>query len=149
MNFLDEALAEARLARDEGEVPVGAVIVQNGKIIARGRNQKETKQNCILHAEIVAIQEACNALKSWRLIDCDLYVTLEPCPMCLGALQQARVRKVFYGAEDAKGGAISLGLNLNHDLRLNHRFDVEHTENKSCGEILTLFFKDKRKKFED
>ncbi len=144
LDFLNEALAEARKAAAESEVPVGAVLVQAGKIIARGRNQREKLQSPISHAEIHSLLEGASALGSWRLIGCELYVTLEPCPMCLAACQQARVDRVIYGAKDPKGGAISLGYALHEDARTNHRFKVEFLENPECGEILTTFFRKKR-----
>lgn len=103
-NFLAKALDLAREAALDDEVPVGAVIVRDDKIIGSGRNTREKDQNPIKHAEMIAIEEAARALGSWRLIDCDLYVTLEPCPMCLAACQQARVRRVVYAAKDESGG---------------------------------------------
>ena len=148
MNYIDTALELASEAAKQGEVPVGAVIVFNNQVIAKAHNKKECLQNSLMHAELIAIEQASNFLKTWRLNECELYVTLEPCPMCMAALQQARIKKVYYGAEDLKGGAISLGFNLNHDLRLNHRFDVEYVKNEKCGEILTDFFKLKRKKID-
>ena len=101
-NFMKEALALAKKAADEGEVPIGAVIVHEGKIIAVGQNQREQNQDATGHAELIAIREACQALNSWRLLDCDLYVTLEPCLMCAGAIIQARMRHVYFGAHDPK-----------------------------------------------
>lgn len=143
-DFLREALEEAKLAAGEDEVPVGALIVHEGKIVSRGRNHREKLQSAISHAEIHAIEEASKRLGSWRLVDCDLYVTLEPCPMCLAACQQARVRRIVYGAKDPKGGAISLGYRLHEDARTNHRFPVDYVEDAACGEILTTFFRRKR-----
>ena len=102
--FMAEALLEAQLAYDAGEIPVGAVIVKNGEILARGHNLRETEQNALAHAETVAIRRACELLGSWRLEDCDLYVTLEPCAMCCGAIAQSKIRRVYFGAYDPKGG---------------------------------------------
>jgi tRNA(adenine34) deaminase len=129
MPMMEECLALAQKAADENEVPVGAVIVQDGKIVGRGYNRRETEQNPISHAEIER---------------CVLYVTLEPCPMCLAACQQARVERVVYGAKDPKGGALSLGYKLNEDARTNHRFAVDFEETPACGKILSEFFSKKR-----
>jgi tRNA(adenine34) deaminase len=142
--WLKEALLEARLAATESEVPVGAILVHFDQKIAQGRNARERLQSPISHAEIHALEEGAKALGSWRLVDCELYVTLEPCPMCLAACQQARVSRVVYGAKDPKGGALSLGYNLHEDERTNHRFAVEYVEDPECGKILTEFFRRKR-----
>jgi tRNA(adenine34) deaminase len=122
------------------------VVVRDGQIIGRGYNQREQKQNPLAHAEIVAIQEASNKVGSWRLTGCVLVVTLEPCPMCLAASQQARVSQVIYGAADPKGGALSLGYRLNEDTRTNHRFSVTLIETPECSRILKEFFEKKRMK---
>jgi tRNA(adenine34) deaminase len=143
--FLREALAEAKRAGDEDEVPVGAVLVHAGKIVGTGRNARERLRSPTSHAEIHALEAAAKALGSWRLADCALYVTLEPCPMCLAACQQARVARVVYGAKDPKGGALSLGYALHADERTNHRFAVEYLEDAECGGVLTEFFRRKRK----
>jgi tRNA(adenine34) deaminase len=143
-SFMDQALELARLAESQDEVPIGAVLVYRGKIIGEGHNQRETLQDPLSHAEIHALQDAAQKLGSWRLLDCELYVTLEPCPMCLAACQQARISKVIYGAHDPKGGAISLGYRLHEDARINHRFLVEYRENPACSQILTDFFRTKR-----
>jgi len=135
------ALNEAKKAEKIGEVPVGAVVIRNGKVIAKGKNERERKQNPCSHAEIEAILKAARKLSSWRLDDCELYVTLEPCPMCLAACQASRIRKVIYGAIDPKGGAISLGYLLHQDKRINHRFQVEHYPHPESGSILSHFFK--------
>ncbi len=145
LGFLRDALAEAKRARDEAEVPVGAVLVHAGKVVASGRNARERLQSPISHAEIHALEAGAKVFGSWRLTDCELYVTLEPCPMCLAACQQARVSRVVYGAKDPKGGAISLGYALHADSRTNHRFAVDFVEDAVCGEILTEFFRKKRK----
>lgn len=143
--FLRAALEEAKRAAAESEVPVGAVLVHGGQVIARGRNQREKLQSPISHAEIHALLAGAEQLTTWRLLDCELFVTLEPCPMCLAACQQARISRVVYGARDPKGGAISLGYLLHEDARTNHRFKVEYREDAECGEILTAFFRRKRK----
>jgi tRNA(adenine34) deaminase len=142
---LAEALSLAQKAAEEDEVPVGAVVVQNGKIIGRGYNRREQDHNPLAHAEVLAIVEATQHLKSWRLNDCSLIVTLEPCPMCLAACQQARVAEVYYGARDPKGGALSLGYSLHEDLKTNHRFQVQLFDEPACGAVLSEFFGKKRK----
>lgn len=145
MDFLEAAYKEALKALAKDEVPVGAVLVCDGKIIARAHNLKENRSVCLAHAEILAIQKASRKLGDWRLTGCELYVTLEPCLMCLSALQQARVKRVFYGACDPKAGALSLGYNFHKDVRTNHRFEVIEMLNEKCGKILTDFFRRKRK----
>ena len=142
--WMKAALELAHQAAREGEVPVGAVIVKKGQIIGSGYNRREMDQNPIAHAEILAVLSAASAEGSWRLVDCELYVTLEPCPMCLAALQQARVAKVFYGAIDLKGGALSLGYKLHEDMRTNHRFPVELLESSECEKVLKDFFRERR-----
>ena len=144
--FLSEALKLAHEAALNDEVPVGAVIVHNGVVIASGRNTREKNQNPLGHAEMSAIENASKVLGTWRLIDCDLYVTLEPCPMCLSACQQARIRKVIYGAKDEKGGAICLGYHLHSDEKLNHRFEVIYEPEETCSKVLKDFFIKKRSK---
>ncbi len=143
--FMVEALNEARKAQAIGEVPIGAVIVKNNEIIARGHNLRETKKNALMHAEIVAINEASNNLKSWRLVDCDLYVTIEPCPMCAGAILQARIKNLFFGALDEKGGGIVskasiLDIDYNHIVKYQGNFMEDE-----CRTLMTDFFKDLRK----
>jgi len=138
--FLREALSLAREAAARGEVPVGAVIVHEGRIVGRGSNTREANQDPLGHAEIEAIRDATRLLGSWRLEECDLYVTLEPCPMCLSACQQARIRKVIYGARDEKGGALCLGFALHDHPKLNHRFEVVHSPMEECSEVLREFF---------
>jgi tRNA(adenine34) deaminase len=144
LDFLSKALELAEAAALRGEVPVGAVIVHQDKIIGAGSNTREAEQDPTRHAEVIAIQAAAKSLGSWRLIDCDLYVTLEPCPMCLSACQQARVRKVVYGAKDEKGGAICLGFHIHAHARTNHRFEVEYLPSEACSEVLKKFFANKR-----
>lgn len=140
--FMKEALKQARQAYNKLEVPVGAVIVKDGKIIARAYNQKECKNDTTNHAEILAIKKASKKLNSWRLIDCDMYVTLEPCSMCTGALIQSRIRKVYIGAPDAKTGACGSVLNLLEDYKFNHVVEVENGILKDeCESLLKDFFK--------
>ena len=118
-----KALNLANMALKEGEVPVGAVIVKNGEIIAEGRNMRETKQNALSHAEIEAINNACKALNSWRLDDCEMYVTLEPCPMCSGAIINARINTLIFGAFDLKAGSVDSVVNL-MNYPYNHKVEV-------------------------
>jgi tRNA(adenine34) deaminase len=143
---MEQALALAVLAGEEDEVPVGALVIKDGAVVGRGHNLRETRQSPIAHAEILAIEDAARSLGSWRLEGCRLFVTLEPCPMCLAACQQARVEEVVYAAVDPKGGALSLGYRLHEDVRLNHRFGVNRHEHVGCGEILSRFFLEKRSK---
>lgn len=144
--FMKEALKEAKKAYKKLEVPVGAVIVKDGEIIAKAHNQKETKFDTTKHAEILAIQKASKKLNSWRLIDCDMYVTLEPCSMCAGAIINARIRKVYIGAVDEKTGAVGSVLNLFTDYKFNHKvlFEKGLLEDQ-CREALQNFFKSLRK----
>lgn len=143
--FLGEALELARQAAAMDEVPVGAVVVgPEGTVVGRGYNRREQLNDPCSHAEIEAVREAARALGSWRLEGCALFVTLEPCPMCLAACQQARVSEVVYGAVDPKGGALSLGYKLHEDLRLNHRFETRLEDLPECGQILREFFAGKR-----
>ncbi len=143
---MEEALKEAEKAKMEEEVPIGAVIVKDGKVIAHAHNTREKKQNAIMHAELIAIDKACKKLKSWRLEDCTLYVTLEPCPMCAGAILNARISKVFYGAKD-KTSCDNLFEKILSSQRLNHTCESEQLEeySKQCSSILTEFFKSRRK----
>lgn len=144
--YLKAALKEAKKAAEKDEVPVGAVVVHQGKIIARGHNLRESKQSITGHAELVAIIKASKKLGSWRLNECDVYVTLEPCPMCAGAMQQARVRHVYYGARDTKAGVDSLKINIHENPKLNHRYKMDCLEEAECGAILSRFFRNKRLK---
>ena len=140
--FMKEALKEAKKAYKKLEVPVGCVIVKNGEIIARAHNQKETKLDTTKHAEILAIQKASKKLNSWRLIDCDMYVTLEPCPMCTGALINSRIRKLYIGTRDEKTGACGSKINLLEDVIFNHKVEIERdVMQKECEAILKDFFK--------
>jgi tRNA(adenine34) deaminase len=145
-NFLLEALKLAHEAAIDDEVPVGAIVVHNGEVIAQGKNTREKNQNPLGHAELSAIEAASKSLGTWRLNECDLYVTLEPCPMCLSACQQARIRKVIYGAKDEKGGALCLGYHVHSDAKLNHRFEVVYEPNEECSQVLKNFFAKKRQK---
>ena len=141
--YMKEALCEAEKAREEDEVPVGAIIVRNGEIIARAYNTREYGKNALYHAEIKAIDEACKKLGGWRLVGCTMYVTLEPCPMCAGAIINARVERVVYGAPDHKAGAFGTMLNLN-DYPLFKPQITSGVLAQECASILTDFFKNKR-----
>lgn len=144
--YMKEALKEAKKAYDKLEIPVGAVIVKQGKIIARAHNQKETKFDTTKHAEILAIQKASKKLGSWRLLDCEMYVTLEPCSMCAGALINSRIKKVYIGTMDEKTGAVGSVLNLLDDYKFNHEVEFETgILQKECEKLLKDFFKDLRK----
>ena len=148
--YMKAALKLAQKAADEGEVPVGAVVVCDGKIVGRGRNRRETKKSAIHHAEIEAIEKACKKLGGWRLHKCDLYVTLEPCPMCTGAIINARIKTLYYGAKDEKAGSCGTLVNL-FDLQYNHKPEViSGVMEEECANILKKFFKDlrERKKIE-
>ena len=138
--LMTRATELAKQAAAEGEVPVGAVIARDGEIIAEGRNMRENGKNALYHAEIIAIDNACKALDSWRLEDCTLYVTLEPCPMCAGAIINSRIGKVVYGAYDLKAGSVDSVINL-FNLPYNHRPELQEgfMENE-CRQILTDFF---------
>lgn len=140
--FMKEALKEAKKAYDKLEVPVGCVIVKDNKIIARAHNLKETKSDTTKHAEIIAIQKASKKLESWRLLDCEMYVTLEPCSMCAGAMINSRIKKLYIGALDEKTGACGSVLNLLEDYQFNHKIEVEKgILKKECESILKQFFK--------
>jgi len=137
---MQEALKLARLAGEQGEVPVGAVVVKNGSIIGEGYNLRERDKNALAHAEVVAIHRACEALGGWRLSGCDLYVTLEPCPMCAGAVINSRVRRVFFGARDDRAGSCGSLVNL-FELPYNHRPEYEGgVLAEECGALLKEFF---------
>lgn len=140
--YMREALKEAEKAGEINEVPIGAVIVLQDKIIARGHNLRETEQNAISHAELLAIDRACRSQGTWRLEEATLYVTLEPCPMCAGAIIQSRVKRVVFGASDPKGGCVGTFMNLLQDERFNHQAEVTSgVLDAECGRILTEFFK--------
>ena len=135
--FMKEAIKQAKKAYDKEEIPVGAVIVKDGKIIARGYNKKEEKKDTTQHAEIIAIQKASRKIGAWRLQDCEMYVTLEPCAMCTGALIQARLKRVYIGTMDPKTGACGSVLNLLEDYKFNHKVEVEtNIMQKECEKIL-------------
>lgn len=142
---MKEALKCARKALAEGEVPIGAVVVADGKVISRGYNKRTKKQIATAHAEIEAIEKACRKLKSWRIPECEIYVTLEPCPMCMGAVLNARIKKVYFGAYEAKGRSLTDKLaaaNL-----LNHTIEVEGgVMQEECAAILTSFFSGMRER---
>ena len=145
--FMQVALKEAKKAYKKLEIPVGAVIVKNGEIIAKAHNIKEEKKDTTKHAEILAIQRASKKLESWRLMDCELYVTLEPCPMCAGAIIQSRIKKVYIGTMDEKTGACGSVLNLLEDYKFNHQVEVEtNVMQKESEALLKQFFKNLKKK---
>lgn len=140
--YMQQALEEAQKAAALGEVPIGAVLVYKDEIIARAHNLRETTQNALTHAESMAIQEACEKISSWRLEETTLYVTLEPCPMCAGAILQSRVPRVVYGARDLKAGCVDSLYRLLNDPRFNHECIVtEGVLADECGQILTDFFR--------
>lgn len=150
-DFMREAIKEAEKAEELKEVPIGAVIVIEGRVVARAHNLRENEQNAIAHAELLAIDQACKELHSWRLEDATLYVTLEPCPMCAGAIMLSRVKRVVYGATDPKGGCAGTLMNLLEDERFNHQSEViGGVLEKECGQILSDFFRKirERKKLE-
>ncbi len=143
--FMRQALTLAQEAADELETPVGAVIVRNGEVIATGRNRRETGKNALYHAEIEAIDNACKKLGGWRLPGCTLYVTLEPCPMCTGAIINARIERVVYGASDTKAGSMGSVIDLTQ-LPYNHKPEVSKgILQEECAEMLSTFFKNLRK----
>lgn len=148
--FMKEALKEAKKAEEIAEVPIGAVIVKDHKVIARGYNQRETSNRAISHAEILAIEEANAALDNWRLEDCALFVTVEPCVMCSGAIVQSRIPTVYYGASDYKGGTAGTLMNLLEESQFNHQAVVEAgVLHEECSELLSLFFRKLRAKKEE
>lgn len=143
--WMREAIAEARLAEGKGEVPVGAVIVHEGHIIGRGHNLRELSQDPTTHAEMIAIRQAAEALGSWRLIDTTLYVTLEPCPMCAQAISFARIRRLYYGAADPKGGGVEHGPHIFASSSCHHRPEVYGgIREGEAAALLKSFFQEKR-----
>ena len=145
--FMNLAIEEAKKAKDIAEVPIGAVIVLDGKVISSAFNLRERDQRSIAHAEILAIDRACNVLGTWRLEEAILYVTLEPCPMCAGGIVLSRVKRVVYGASDPKGGCAGTLMNLLTDERFNHQCEVvAGVLEEECGTLLTNFFRELRKK---
>lgn len=146
-NYMLEALKEANKALEKDEVPIGAIIVKDNKIIARAHNLRETTQLSTAHAEVLAIEKACQELKSWRLEGCTLYVTLEPCPMCAGAMILSRVERVVFGAYDKKGGCAGTLMNFLDENEFNHKVEVSGgVMEKECGNILSDFFRKIRQK---
>ena len=148
-DYMREALALAREAYEAGEVPVGCVIVKNGQIIGRGRNRREEKQSALSHAELEAIEDACRATGGWRLQGCQLYVTLEPCPMCAGGIISARIPEVYYGAKDEGFGAVGSILNLFEENFRHHPKVIGHILEEDCKAILQDFFAKVREKNPD
>lgn len=144
--FMDQAIALAKEAAQEGEVPVGAVVVLGDIIVGTGRNRREKSKNALAHAEIEAINEACRTLGGWRLWQCDMYVTLEPCPMCTGAIINSRIKRLIYGASDCKAGSCGSVVNL-FELPYNHKPEiVSGIKKDECAELLSEFFKALRNK---
>lgn len=146
--FMIEALKQAHKAEGVGEVPIGAVIVRDGKIIARAYNLRQTTLDATAHAEILAIKKACKKLNTWHLVDCDLYVTLEPCPMCSGAIINSRIKRVIFGAFDKKAGCCGTLYNLPLDERFNHRplEVIGGVLQDECAELLSVFFSEIRRR---
>ena len=143
--YMRSALEEAKKAFDLGEIPIGAVVVKEGKIIGRGHNLTETLKDPTAHAEMIAIREAAKALGGWRLIDCDIYVTIEPCSMCSGALVWSRMRKLYYGAADPKAGGCGSVFDIVRSSKLNHRLQVEGgVEEEACSKLVKDFFRELR-----
>ncbi|PWV97391.1 tRNA(adenine34) deaminase [Paenibacillus cellulosilyticus] len=140
--WMAEAIEEARKAEAIGEVPIGAVIVRNGEVIGRGYNLRETGHDATAHAEMIAIREASQHIEAWRLLDCTLYVTLEPCPMCAGAIVQSRVKRVVYGTHDPKAGCAGTLMNLLQEPRFNHETELTSgLMQEECADLLTTFFR--------
>lgn len=145
--YMKAALRQANKALAIDEVPIGCVIVKDGRIIAHGYNKREARQDPTGHAEIMAIQQASRKLKSWRLEQCDLYVTIEPCIMCCGAIIQSRIKHVFYGAPDFKGGALGSSINVLEAANINHHPEVRGgILLEECSKIVTEYFRQKREK---
>ncbi|UZD74205.1 tRNA adenosine(34) deaminase TadA [Bacillus siamensis] len=148
--YMREAIKEAEKAEAKGEVPIGAVLVLHDEIVARAHNLRETEQRSLAHAEMLAIDEACRKLGTWRLEDAVLYVTLEPCPMCAGAVVLSRVDKVVFGAFDPKGGCTGTLMNLLQEERFNHQAEVVSSVlEEECGEMLSAFFRKLRRQKKD
>lgn len=144
MNYMNIALEEAKIAKELNEVPVGAVIIKEGKIIAKAHNLREKLNSPLAHAEILAIDEACKKLNNWRLNGCELYVTLEPCPMCAGAILQSRISKIYIGTFDPTTGSAGSVVNLLQNQNLNYFLDVNWCYDERCSDILSDFFKNRR-----
>lgn len=144
--FMTAAIGQAQIARDNGDVPVGTVIVHENKIIAKGYNQRDQLNDSTAHAEIIALTAACDYIGNWRLNDCTIYVTLEPCPMCAGAMVLARLDRLVYGCDDPKAGACGSLYNIIQDDRLNHRIEItKGVLAEQCSSLLTEFFQNRRK----
>lgn len=144
-DFMNDAYKEAQKAYGKNEVPIGCVIVKDGKIVARAHNLREKNNLTTSHSEILCIEKACKKLNSWRLDGCDMYVTLEPCLMCAGAITQARIKKVYIGAKDEKNGCVGSIANVFLDVKTTHKVDFEYKLNDNCSSILSIFFKNLRK----
>lgn len=143
---MKRSLELAKISANEGEVPVGAVVVKDGEIVGEGRNRREKGKNALYHAEIEAINNACKKLGGWRLWQCDLYVTLEPCPMCSGAIINSRIKRVYFGASDYKAGSFGSVINFN-ELNYNHKPEIySGIMEEECSSLLTEFFKKLRSK---
>lgn len=142
--FMNEALSLARIAADMGEIPVGAVVVKDGEIVGRGYNLRENKKSATAHAEVIAIEQACEKIGDWRLTGCTLYVTLEPCPMCAGAIVNSRIDRVVYGASDGAAGCCGSLINFNA-YPFNHAFSIHGGVcGEECSELLKSFFNNRR-----
>ena len=147
IRFMKEAIKEAKKAELIDEVPIGCVIVKDDRIVARGHNVRETKKTPLGHAEIIAIDKASKNLGAWRLQDCDIYITLEPCIMCAGAIIQSRIRHVYYGEKDPKGGAIESSINVLEAKSINHHPEITSgILEEECSNIISQYFKRKREK---
>ncbi|HHT50813.1 MAG TPA: nucleoside deaminase [Eubacteriaceae bacterium] len=145
--FMKSAIKEGEKAYKAGEVPIGAIIVKEGKVIARAHNLKETKNNPTAHAEILAIQKAAKKLGTWRLEDCEIYVTIEPCVMCAGAILQSRIERLIFGAREPKFGGVASIVNILDNPKFNHRVEIiEGILEEECSRLIKDFFKDLRKK---
>ena len=141
-DYMEMALTEARQAELMDEVPIGAIVVYHGKVIGAGHNMRERFQNAAYHAELLAIMEACEYLGSWRLDECDLYVTLEPCMMCSGAIMNSRIRTLYYGAKNPKAGTVESLYHLLSDSRFNHQVEIRSgVKENECQQLLKQFFK--------
>lgn len=145
MNYMDYAIEEGIKGLNSGEIPVGAIIVKNGIIIGKGYNRKENDKDPIAHAEIIAIKEACTNLGDWRLNGCEMYVTLEPCPMCAGAIVQSRISKLYIGTFNKDMGACGSVINLVDNRSLNSFVNTVWTYDERCSTLITSFFKNRRK----
>ncbi len=144
--YMKEAIKQAKRAAAIGEAPIGAVIVRRGEIIARGYNKRETKRSALMHAEIIAVNKACRRLGGWRLPECDMYVTLEPCPMCAGAIISSRMDNLYFGAYDKKSGCAGSVTDLFEKGKFNHDVNVRGgVLERECAELLTEFFRGLRK----